>query len=184
MMKSYKYVALLFVFIGCSEADNPKQSKDIIELGIGSCIKTLDSGTAIHKTIYFNDSTEEKSYAVDNWANEFSLFADLNFNKISKNGDLVFDTTLDKRTNRYLIRGMRLENGPGFQNMFLVLDSNRQLLQLKATELKESYFNNTQIDFFWNSEGEYQYRKVEQKRFAKDTRIEVIADWKEGHKKQ
>ena len=168
---------LVLLLAGCSLNNDKVESKDLIQKGIKQFVEQQDTGVEIKKTVYLNENSESKKFLVTDWKKELSAFSEISFTKISKQGDLVFDTTLDQRTNRYLIRGMRLENGPGFQNLFVILDSNRRLLQFKALQLKEGYFSNSQIDYFWSTEGEYQYRKVEQRRFRDDTKIEIIAEW-------
>jgi hypothetical protein len=171
-----KLLLVSLILAACVKIEPNKSTNDLIEKGIISYTKKLDSGM-IRKTLYINQETEDKEYMVGNWSKEFELFSSLNFNRISKQGDLVFDTTLDQRTNRYLIRGMRLTAGMGFQNLFIMLDSNRSLLQLKGAELKKTFFSESQIEYFWSTKGEYHYRKLEHNKLSPDSKIEIIAEW-------
>lgn len=176
MSRSILILILVLSMQACGINENKTQQTDYIRSGIAAFTDTAQAKT-IAKTLYHNNLSEEKSYLVTNWKQEFKLFNNLAFTQISQQGELVLDTTFDQRTSRYLIRGMRLSEGNGFQNLYLMLDSNRHLLQFQTLKIQKLFFSNTETFYFWNSKGEYHFKEHRQNILGSDTRFEVIAEW-------
>lgn len=176
MSRTVLILILALSMQACSINESKTQQADYIRSGIVDFADTAQAKT-ISKTLYHNNLSEEKIYLVSNWKQEFKLFNNLAFTQISQQGELILDTTYDERTSRYLIRGMRLSEGNGFQNLYLMLDSNRQLLQFQTLKIQKHFFSNTETYYFWNRRGEYHFKEYRQNILGSDIRFEVIAEW-------
>ena len=90
---------------------------------------------------------------------------------------MIFDTIFDERTNRYLLRGMRIEQGPGIQSLYLVMDSLRQLLQFRISETEDTWLKTSEREAFWNTEGEYSYIIKTDYSYAKNEDLQIFVAW-------
>ena len=127
--------------------------------------------------MYSAGKSEEKIISPVNWEEEFALYKKYNLKRIAKKGDLIFDTVFDQRTNRYLIRGMRLEVGPGAQSLYLVLDSQRNMLQFRLSEKEKSWLKNTEKELFWDVQGEFSYNEQSKYTFSSNQDIQIFGTW-------
>jgi len=170
-------ILILLVLAGCSSQTTPK---GLIELTLDHWIDSLSKQKEIKlkKTIYLGTASEEKVIQPVNWEQEFALFRKYNISRIIKKGDLVVDTILDQRTHRYLVRGMRLASGTGAQSLYLVLDSNRKMLQFRVAEKEASWLKNIEREVFWDAQGEYNYSEKSEYTLASDEEIKIFGVWK------
>lgn len=170
-------ILFLLMLASCSGEIKPK---GFIELSLQEWADSLSRNTHVKftKTVYSSSISEEQEIKNIDWEEEFALFRKYNFQTIEKKGDLVFDTIYDERTNRFLLRGIRLEQGPGIQSFYLVMDSLRQLLQFRINETEDSWLKKSEREAFWNSEGEYSYMVKTEYTFAKNEELQIFGVWK------
>ena len=173
-----RWLCILFLLIlaSCSGEIKPK---GFIELSIEEWADSLSRNTQVKltKTIYSSGISEEQEIKNIDWEEEFALFRKYNLQKIEKKGDLIFDTIFDERTNRYLLRGMRIEQGPGIQSLYLVMDSLRQLLQFRISETEDTWLKTSEREAFWNTEGEYSYIIKTDYSYAKNEDLQIFVAW-------
>lgn len=176
-----KYVIIISVlFYACKSSNTNNAKDDVLGLAFSNYIEQISKNEDIvlSKTVYYEDSSADQTIHNINWKNEFGLFRTYNFDHIQQQGDLVIDTTFDERTKRYLMRGMRMDPGSGLQNLYLVLDSNRQMIQMRLIDHQKSWLVQSETELFWDAQGEYSIEKNEQSRFGDDTQLKVFAKWK------
>jgi hypothetical protein len=169
-------ILFLLILASCSGEIKPK---GFIELSIEEWADSLSRNTQVKltKTIYSSGISEEQEINNIDWEEEFALFRKYNLQKIEKKGDLIFDTIFDERTNRYLLRGMRIEQGPGIQSLYLVMDSLRQLLQFRISETEDTWLKTSEREAFWNTEGEYSYIIKTDYSYAKNEDLQIFVAW-------
>jgi len=169
-------ILFLLILASCSGEIKPK---GFIELSIEEWADSLSRNTQVKltKTIYSSGISEEQEIKNIDWEEEFALFRKYNLQKIEKKGDLIFDTIFDERTNRYLLRGMRIEQGPGIQSLYLVMDSLRQLLQFRISETEDTWLKTSEREAFWNTEGECSYIIKTDYSYAKNEDLQIFVAW-------
>jgi hypothetical protein len=177
----FNYLLLASIlFVACQPNTKNETKEDIFGETFNSYAKKLSKNKDIvlEKTVYYQDSSSDLTITDIDWENEFALFNTYNFNHIQQQGDLVIDTTFDERTKRYLMRGMRMGTGAGLQNLYLVLDSNRQMIQVRIVDHQKSWLMQSETELFWDVQGEYTIEKNETARFGEDSQLKVFAKWK------
>lgn len=173
-------LVFLIIFVSCGQSKAPANKNDMITKGLEKEILQLNQNKelVLHKTVYLANLSEEQTTNNPDWQLEFEPLLAFEFSKIAAQGDLVIDTILDERTQRYLIRGMRLAPGKGYQNLYLVLDSNRQMIQMRLNKTTKNWFSSSENEFFWDKLGqELNVLKNTRHRFGEDIDLKVLSKW-------